>query len=192
MGPLLRRSEDDPATYFQPVPCMQCEKAPCEMVCPVQATVHSSEGLNQMVYNRCVGTRYCSANCPYGVRRFNFLDFVDPALVLVDMRNPDVTVRARGVMEKCTCMCAAHRRADSGEDQEGRMIEGFGEVTPACAAACPLKPSSSRSQRCREPGGQAQAGTARLCNAGGRKCSTAHDVPQAHLQSERATASSES
>jgi MoCo/4Fe-4S cofactor protein with predicted Tat translocation signal len=134
---------DAPKAHFQPVPCMQCENAPCELVCPVGATVHSSEGLNDMVYNRCVGTRYCSNNCPYKVRRFNFLLFQDwetPQYKL--MRNPDVSVRSRGVMEKCTyCVqrITQHRiDAETAAVRENREFKiEDGSLQTACQQSCP-------------------------------------------------------
>src|SRR5580658_9099131 len=133
---------DNPKGFFQPVPCMQCENAPCELVCPVQATIHSSEGLNDMVYNRCVGTRYCSNNCPYKVRRFNFLLFQDwetPQFKL--MRNPDVTIRSRGVMEKCTyCIQRISEKridAETRSAREGQDIRIGEDLETACQQSCP-------------------------------------------------------
>jgi molybdopterin-containing oxidoreductase family iron-sulfur binding subunit len=130
---------ENPRSYFQPVPCMQCEDAPCEMGCPVHATVHSPEGINQMVYNRCIGTRTCSSYCPYKVRRFNYLDYRNtPEAPVEPVHNPDVTVRSRGVMEKCTYCTQRIQAAHVAADKDNRDLHD-GDVVTACQAACPTR-----------------------------------------------------
>lgn len=131
---------ETPLGHFQPVPCMHCEKAPCELGCPVNATVHGPDGLNQMIYNRCIGTRTCASYCPYKVRRFNYFDYEGADLndASAPRRNPEVTVRARGVMEKCTYCVQRIRRAEIEAHTTGEPVDTEA-LTTACAAACPTR-----------------------------------------------------
>jgi len=133
-------SPENPVALNQPVFCMHCEKAPCEVVCPVAATTHSEEGLNEMTYNRCVGTKYCSNNCPYKVRRFNFYEFNDDRKLpsLTAMANPNVSVRTLGVMEKCTYCVQRINRARIAAEKENRRVRD-GEIRTACQQVCPTE-----------------------------------------------------
>jgi Fe-S-cluster-containing dehydrogenase component len=157
-------TEDDPASVHQPMMCQQCQNAPCETVCPVLATTTGSEGLNQQVYNRCIGTRYCANNCPYKVRRFNWYNYTDNSNFDFNMANPggrmvlnpDVVVRSRGVMEKCS-MCVQRIQLAKNIALQGKRELVDGDIQTACQQACPtqaivfgdLKDPNSRVSRLR-------------------------------------------
>jgi len=128
--------DDDLSVSHQPMMCQQCDNAPCETVCPVLATVHGEEGLNQQVYNRCVGTRYCANNCPYKVRRFNWFEYWQGSEMAHLVLNPDVTVRTRGVMEKCT-FCVQRIQARKADAARSGQAWADGDIQTACMQVCP-------------------------------------------------------
>ena len=203
-GPSL----DNPETYFEPIPCMHCENAPCELVCPVAATVHDDEGINNMVYNRCVGTRYCSNNCPYKVRRFNFLEYNGSPLNSSEsqklQRNPEVTVRSRGVMEKCTyCIQRVNNTRIEFEKEQVRIeeqgrksgepaeqIKGdvmaafrnmYHSLETACQQSCPTRAIVFGDMNDpSEPGRRREGITLGFRAVDGTDDPAAHDVPGPH------------